>query len=82
MNLVSFPRCPASFAIFVNMAQFAGQLQRRDKILIDFRDQIPLSFTEMTERLAGWSRRAGTLIIYFLRGFLLAAAKEFVENLN
>lgn len=36
----------------------------------------------MTERLAGWSRRAGTLIIYFPRGFLLAVVKEFVENLN
>jgi len=36
----------------------------------------------MTERLAGRSRRAGTVIVYFPRGFLLTVVKEFVENLN
>lgn len=36
----------------------------------------------MTERLAGWSRRASTLIIYFPIGFLIVVVKEFVENLN
>lgn len=36
----------------------------------------------MTERLAGWNRRAGTFIIYFPRGFLLAVVNEFAENQN